>query len=83
MARLYRVTGILIIGFGANLISSLIVVRLIYHLASKRRDYVFTFMLVSTSVFFLCTLLSGVEIEMGFALGLFAIFSIIRYINLT
>jgi hypothetical protein len=36
-------------------------------------------MLVSTSVFFLCTLLSGVEIEMGFALGLFAIFSIIRY----
>jgi len=69
----------LLIGFGANLISSLIIVRLIYHLASKRRDYVFTFMLVSTSVFFLCTLLSGVEIEMGFALGLFAIFSIIRY----
>jgi hypothetical protein len=69
----------LIIGFGANLISSLIVVRLIYHLASKRRDYVFTFMLVSTSVFFLCTLLSKVEIGMGVALGLFAIFSIIRY----
>jgi hypothetical protein len=69
----------LLIGFSANLISSLVVVRMIYHLASKRRDYVFTFMLVSTSVFFLCTLLSGVEIEMGFALGLFAIFSIIRY----
>ncbi|MDE0721959.1 MAG: DUF4956 domain-containing protein [Flavobacteriales bacterium] len=69
----------LLLGFSANLISSLVVVRMIYHLASKRRDYVFTFMLVSTSVFFLCTLLSGVEIEMGFALGLFAIFSIIRY----
>ena len=69
----------LIIGFVANLISSLIVVRLIYHLASKRRDYVFTFMLVSTAVFFLCTLLSKVEIGMGVALGLFAIFSIIRY----
>jgi len=70
---------VLLLGFSANLISSLVVVRMIYHLASKRRDYVFTFMLVSTSVFFLCTLLSGVEIEMGFALGLFAIFSIIRY----
>ncbi|HIG58913.1 MAG TPA: DUF4956 domain-containing protein [Flavobacteriales bacterium] len=69
----------LLIGFSANLISSLVVVRMIYHLASKRRDYVFTFMLVSTSVFFLCTLLNGVDIEMGFALGLFAIFSIIRY----
>jgi hypothetical protein len=69
----------LLLGFSANLISSLVVVRMIYHLASKRRDYVFTFMLVSTSVFFLCKLLSGVEIEMGFALGLFAIFSIIRY----
>ena len=69
----------LLLGFSANLISSLVVVRMIYHLASKRRDYVFTFMLVSTSVFFLCTLLNGVDIEMGFALGLFAIFSIIRY----
>jgi hypothetical protein len=36
-------------------------------------------MLVSTAVFFLCTLLSKVEIGMGVALGLFAIFSIIRY----
>ncbi|MDQ6988382.1 MAG: DUF4956 domain-containing protein [Mariprofundaceae bacterium] len=69
----------LALGFVANLISSVVVVRLIYHLASQRRDYVFTFMLVSTSVYFLCSLLSGVNIEMGFALGLFAIFSIIRY----
>jgi hypothetical protein len=69
----------LAIGLGVNLISSLIVVRVIYNLASQRRDFVFTFMLVSTSVFLLCTLLYGVEINMGFAMGLFAIFSIIRY----
>lgn len=75
----YSLITSLAIGFGANIISSLVVVRLIYHLASQRRDYVFTFMLVSTSVYFLCSLLSGVEMEMGFALGLFAIFSIIRY----
>ena len=67
------------LGFIINLISSLIVVRVIYNLASQRRDFVFTFMLVSTSVFFLCSVLSNIDIELGFALGLFAIFSIIRY----
>ena len=54
------------LGFIINLISSLIVVRVIYHLASQRRDFVFTFMLVSTSVFFLCSLLSSVDIGLGF-----------------
>ena len=65
--------------FGLNLISAFVVVRLIYHMAAKRRDYVFTFMLVSNSVFLLCRLLAGVEIDLAFALGLFAIFGIIRY----
>ena len=65
--------------FALNLVSSLIVVRLIYHMAAKRRDFVFTFMLVSTAVFLLCRLLAGVEIDLAFALGLFAIFGIIRY----
>ena len=69
----------LLVLFALNLTSSLVVVRLIYHMAAKRRDFVFTFMLVSTAVFLLCRLLAGVEIDMGFALGLFAIFGIIRY----
>ena len=30
-------------------------------------------------IFFLCYLLSGIKLEMGFAFGLFAIFSILRY----
>ena len=69
----------LLVLFGLNLLSSLVVVRLIYHMAAKRRDFVFTFMLVSTAVFLLCRLLAGVEIDLAFALGLFAIFGIIRY----
>ena len=69
----------LLVLFGLNLVSSLVVVRLIYHMAAKRRDFVFTFMLVSTAVFLLCRLLAGVEIDLAFALGLFAIFGIIRY----
>ena len=69
----------LLVLFALNLTSSLVVVRLIYHMAAKRRDFVFTFMLVSTAVFLLCRLLAGVKIELSFALGLFAIFGIIRY----
>lgn len=69
----------LLVLFGLNLVSAFVVVRLIYHMAAKRRDYVFTFMLVSNSVFLLCRLLAGVEIDLAFALGLFAIFGIIRY----
>lgn len=65
--------------FAANLLSSWIIVRMIYQSKAKRRDYVFTFMMVSASVFLLCRMLSGVKLDLAFALGLFAIFGIIRY----
>ena len=65
--------------FAANLLSCWIIVRMIYQSKAKRRDYVFTFTMVSASVFLLCRMLSGVELDLAFALGLFAIFGIIRY----
>lgn len=65
--------------FAANLISCWIIVRVIYQSKAKRRDFVFTFTMVSASVFLLCRMLSGVELDLAFALGLFAIFGIIRY----
>ena len=65
--------------FAANLISCWIIVRMIYQSKAKRRDYVFTFMMVSASIFLLCRMLIGVELDLAFALGLFAIFGIIRY----
>ena len=55
-----------------------IIVRLYYSVA-KRKDYLFTYLLFSVIVFFLCHLLSNVKLGLGFALGLFAIFGIIRY----
>jgi hypothetical protein len=61
------------------LLSGWILVRLIYQTTAKRKDYVFTFMMVSSAVFLLCRVLSGVELDLAFALGLFAIFGIIRY----
>ena len=69
----------LMLTFGGNLASCLVLVLGIYHAISKRRDYVFSFILVSTAVFLLCHLLINVEIDLAFALGLFAIFGIIRY----
>lgn len=67
------------VDFGLNLLSCWILVRLIYQTTAKRKDYVFTFMMVSSAVFLLCRVLSGVELDLAFALGLFAIFGIIRY----
>ncbi len=65
--------------FAANLFSCWIIVRMIYQSKAKRRDYVFTFMMVSASIFLLCRMLFGVKLDLAFALGLFAIFGIIRY----
>lgn len=56
-----------------------VIIRWLYYPVSHRRDYYFTFMLIAVSVFFLIYLLGGVKIRIGFALGLFAIFGIIRY----
>ena len=54
-------------------------IHLFYYPKSKRRDYYFTFMLVNICIFVLIFLLGGVKIKVGFALGIFAIFGIIRY----
>lgn len=59
-------------------VTSFIIVKLYYD-KSKRRDYVFTFTLISTTVFLLIFLLGSEKLQIGLALGLFAIFGIIRY----
>ena len=56
-----------------------VIVKKIYYPRSLRRDYLFTYFLISLIVFFLCILLDNVKLQLGFALGLFAIFGIIRY----
>ena len=65
--------------FSLNLLFVGIIVRFFYYPKSKRGDYFFTFTLIAISIFLLIYLLGGVKLKTGFALGLFAIFSIIRY----
>jgi len=53
-----------------------------YYLYFKKggyREYFFTYMIVSMIVFQICLLLGSVSLRLGFALGLFAIFGILRY----
>lgn len=69
----------LLIRFILNTAVIALIVRVFYYPKSKRRDYFFTFILISISVFLLIFLMGGVKLKIGFALGLFAIFGIIRY----
>lgn len=62
-----------------NLIIITVIIRYIYYPVTKNKDYLFTYFLISLTVFLLCVLLDSVKLQLGFALGLFAIFGIIRY----
>tara|TARA_B100000927_G_scaffold222488_1_gene182403 strand:- start:126 stop:728 length:603 start_codon:yes stop_codon:yes gene_type:complete len=65
--------------FGINFIFLFTIVRLIYYRVKDDKDYVFTFFMFNILTFFICFLLRKVPMEMGFALGLFAVFGILRY----
>jgi len=69
----------LAIRFGFNMIATFVIVVMLYARNSKRKEFYFSYFAISLSVFMLVFLLQGVKLELGFALGLFAIFGIIRY----
>ena len=70
----------LITRFGINLLAIFILVRLIYYPAHKNKDFLFTFFVFNIIIF---TLLSTTKLKPGFAFGLLAIFSIMRYRTVT
>jgi len=55
------------------------IIHFFYYPKSRRRDFYVTFSLINISVFLLIMLMGSVNINVGFALGIFAIFGIIRY----
>ncbi len=77
------------IGFGDALIRFAIcffvnwfIVHFLYFKKGKRRDFYFTFVIISVAIFFLVYLMMGMDrgkATMGVGLGLFGIFSIMRY----
>jgi len=69
----------LVLRFAFNILILLLLNRWLYYSSSKRKDYLFTFFIIGSIVFLLSYMLGNAKIGMGFALGLFAIFGIIRY----
>ena len=69
----------LIIRFLFNLFVGFVLVRLAYYPKARRKDWYVTFMLFSSTMFLLIFLMENVKLQIGFTLGLFAIFGMIRY----
>lgn len=71
----------LCMSFLLNTLAVWTIVHFFYYPKGHRRDYYFTFMLLSVSIFMLIYLLlqNASDMGIGAALGLFAIFGIIRY----
>ena len=79
--QLINVAGVgeLLVRFLVNSLVTACIIGWLYYSKSKRRDYVFTFSLISSSIFLLIFLLGNEKLQAGMALGLFAIFGIVRY----
>ena len=69
----------LLIRLVINFVMVGIIARFFYYPKSKRRDYLFIFIIMAMSIFLLVSLMEGSKMKTGAALGLFAIFGIIRY----
>ncbi len=69
----------LVIRFIFNLGVVLYLVRVHYYKVTPRKDYLFTYILISQVIFFILFLLENVAVDFGFAIGMFAVFGIIRY----
>jgi hypothetical protein len=69
----------IMIRFSFNLVVLVILIRFIYYKFTKKAEYLFSFILMGIIIFLLCSLLMTVDIHLGMALGLFAIFAILRF----
>lgn len=69
--------------FAINFAAILILVRVIYFARHRNKDFLFTYILFNSINFLICFLLSDANLGVGFAFGLFAIFSIMRYRTVT
>ena len=69
----------LVMRFLINLVAVSVIARFFYFPHSQRRDYMFIFILMSASIFLLVSLMEGDNMNIGAAMGLFAIFGIMRF----
>lgn len=73
----------LLLRFTYNFITAFIIIRFSYFPKEKKREFLFTFFIFNMLIFFVCSFLKSIIMNIGFAFGLFAIFTILRYRTLT
>lgn len=69
----------LLIRFFLNLTVLFILIGLLYYRFTKKAEYVFQFILIGNMIFLICSIMRTIDLSMGVALGLFALFAIIRF----
>lgn len=69
----------LLVRFGIDLFFLTLVVAFAIYPTQRQREFAFTAVMLNVTVFFICFTLKKLEIDIGMALGLFAIFGVLRY----
>lgn len=68
-----------VLRFGYNTLVIFILSYFFYFKNKGKDEFLYSYMILGAIIFQLCILLKNVPLELGFALGLFAVFGIIRY----
>ena len=68
----------IMIRFVINLVFLFLLIKVVYFRYSRKEMFLFTFFLMGIMIFFIGAMLNAVFIEIGMAVGLFAIFTILR-----
>ncbi|MGZ4041325.1 MAG: DUF4956 domain-containing protein [Bacteroidia bacterium] len=79
MQAMYKVAGKIGMRLLIDILTTFVLIRMIYFTVYKHKDLFFTFFIFNLIIFFLAFLLNKVDLSMGAAFGLFAVFSMLRY----
>lgn len=69
----------LLVRFGINLVFLTLIVGFGIYPSQTRREFAFTAVMLNIIVFFICFTMKKLELDLGLALGLFAVFGVLRY----
>ena len=69
----------MLVRFTFNLVVAYIIIKLIYHRDHKGNDFVFTYFMFNSLIFFFAYILGNLDVNIAFGFGLFAVFAILRY----
>jgi len=71
--------SILLFKFLINTAVIVTIAIVIYYQSSKNKPYMFTMLIFNLTIFMVCSMLNNLTLSIGFAFGIFALFSVLRY----